>query len=569
MSLIKANAVQIGQSPTATQNFTLAVPSSPDGTIKLARGNAGATTQDVINVSNAGVVSFPQGLGNISNSTAIATGSTTARSLANRFADVVNVKDFGAVGDGVADDTAAIQAAFNFIPASGGEVIIPKGTYILSSTLNISNKPISIFGAGIGISILKWTGVGMVGQNGINYTNTAFQPFLMEDLSLKAFPNPSDITQVAGTALSFVYPSLETVLETTVKLSRVEIRAEISGGIQQGGWTTSVYAKDAGRFHAIACNFAGVKKLGIKGIYLATGFNAFFPVINNCDFTAFEDAIYSTGPSSPGGTVIESNNFTGCYRGITIETPTDLIQITSNYFQIYKYGIYAKARTSIITGNRVDGVDEPFSIHAPSDLFGVQIDGTGSGPYDGGIISNNNFGRVSTEPMDGIILNGSAVGTSVTGNTVGTTSGYGTSLRYGIFLLNGATRNTVKDNNGIATTILVYDGSTGNIVKDNNVQTGSGMYPITGAIPYLASGAFGQTLNNICYLTQPSATNVTNITNGFDGQTITIVAGDSNSTIIGGGSTIILKTATFAMSGNNTLTLIYDGNVWREISRTP
>ncbi len=37
MSLIKANAVQVGQSPTATQNFTLAVPSSPDGTIKLTR----------------------------------------------------------------------------------------------------------------------------------------------------------------------------------------------------------------------------------------------------------------------------------------------------------------------------------------------------------------------------------------------------------------------------------------------------------------------------------------------------------------------------------------------------
>ncbi len=45
MSLIKANAVQVGQSPTATQNFTLAVPSSPDGTIKLARGNAGYCIQ--------------------------------------------------------------------------------------------------------------------------------------------------------------------------------------------------------------------------------------------------------------------------------------------------------------------------------------------------------------------------------------------------------------------------------------------------------------------------------------------------------------------------------------------
>jgi hypothetical protein len=76
MSLIKANAVQVGQSPTATQNFTLAVPSSPDGTIKLARGNAGATTQDVLSVDASGNVSINgislgKGGGNISSNTAI------------------------------------------------------------------------------------------------------------------------------------------------------------------------------------------------------------------------------------------------------------------------------------------------------------------------------------------------------------------------------------------------------------------------------------------------------------------------------------------------------------------
>ena len=56
MSVLKTNNVQIGQSTTATQNFTLSVPATPDGTIKLARGNQGATTQDVLAVDASGNV---------------------------------------------------------------------------------------------------------------------------------------------------------------------------------------------------------------------------------------------------------------------------------------------------------------------------------------------------------------------------------------------------------------------------------------------------------------------------------------------------------------------------------
>jgi hypothetical protein len=57
MSLLKSNSVQIGQSTTGTNNFTLSVPSSPDGTIKLARGNSGATTADILTVASNGKVS--------------------------------------------------------------------------------------------------------------------------------------------------------------------------------------------------------------------------------------------------------------------------------------------------------------------------------------------------------------------------------------------------------------------------------------------------------------------------------------------------------------------------------
>ena len=40
----------------------------------------------------------------------------------------INVKDFGAIGDGVSDDTDAIQSAIHFCPP-GGRVMVPEGTY--------------------------------------------------------------------------------------------------------------------------------------------------------------------------------------------------------------------------------------------------------------------------------------------------------------------------------------------------------------------------------------------------------------------------------------------------------
>lgn len=55
MSVVKSNAHQVGQSATAANNFTLYQPSTPDGTVRLGVGNAGATTADVITASSTGV----------------------------------------------------------------------------------------------------------------------------------------------------------------------------------------------------------------------------------------------------------------------------------------------------------------------------------------------------------------------------------------------------------------------------------------------------------------------------------------------------------------------------------
>lgn len=61
--------------------------------------------------------------------------------------DAVSVKDFGAKGDGVADDTAAIQSAINSTSSGANTVYFPKGVYLITSTITVPYK-VKLVGAG-------------------------------------------------------------------------------------------------------------------------------------------------------------------------------------------------------------------------------------------------------------------------------------------------------------------------------------------------------------------------------------------------------------------------------------
>ena len=63
-----------------------------------------------------------------------------AAQVANLANEVVSVKDFGAVGDGVTDDTSAIQAAIDSTQVTGGSLFFPQGTYNITEELRVDYR---------------------------------------------------------------------------------------------------------------------------------------------------------------------------------------------------------------------------------------------------------------------------------------------------------------------------------------------------------------------------------------------------------------------------------------------
>ena len=60
-----------------------------------------------------------------------ALASTYVPPTRTRGTAIRSVKSYGAVGNGIHDDTAAFQAAINSLPSSGGTVTVPAGTYLI------------------------------------------------------------------------------------------------------------------------------------------------------------------------------------------------------------------------------------------------------------------------------------------------------------------------------------------------------------------------------------------------------------------------------------------------------
>jgi hypothetical protein len=82
-----------------------------------------------------------------------------ARTAQDKARETVSVKDFGAVGDGVTDDTAAIQAAIDAQITSKAELYWPHGSYLVGSALYLPDSTSNPY------TKIVWRGGGSVSGN--------------------------------------------------------------------------------------------------------------------------------------------------------------------------------------------------------------------------------------------------------------------------------------------------------------------------------------------------------------------------------------------------------------------
>jgi hypothetical protein len=151
----------------------------------------------------------------------------------------VDVRDFGAVGDGTANDAPAIQAAINALGAAGGTVNLGPRTYRLNSAITISNNSVRLQGAGFAEGGNPgdgtWLTVASTAFTPITFTGVASRGSGVHDIAVRQTHGAAQNASWAPTAYDFFFKVVDC-------LGGVDFDNVMLSGINKG-----IYCDNSGR----------------------------------------------------------------------------------------------------------------------------------------------------------------------------------------------------------------------------------------------------------------------------------------------------------------------------------
>ena len=232
-----------------------------------------------------------------------------------QYAGMINVTDHGAVGDGSADDTIAVQAAFSAVPSGGGTVYFPPGVYRLTDTTLVRRSGTKIVGAGQNASILSVAEADAYSNPPLpNATIPAI--FQLNSISNTTGNEGNEITDVTIDGLTFRGPTtvaastmkaINTVTSRRVRIRNCHFTLFGNETIWPSGpspYTNDEWVIENNSF--LTCWHSG-STLGAASVI--TGNGADWTIANNI----FRDCYASIGPAgggptTPGGTFAVTGN---------------------------------------------------------------------------------------------------------------------------------------------------------------------------------------------------------------------------------------------------------------------
>lgn len=285
----------------------------------------------------------------------------------------VSVRDFGAIGDGVADDTDPIQAALN----SGESVYIPQGTYLITSALLLNTTRQMVRGAGQQSVLLTTTDIETM------YTNSQVAQITLADLR---FLNtvPENITGPTHFQVHFGPATSSTDIRDC------DFRTALTGHVVRTTHHAGVWFEGANLNNVWDCTFNQAHILmGSTDSTIRGGFVYSFSFQYAIQIASAGEVLVDAVRGILGGPD------KGC---IWIPKPSYINKIVNNYFGgSYKF---------MNTGNGITA-DQPEMLQIIGNTF-HEIDGVGihlTTPCRGNVISANSFwaGNAKQNDSTGLI----------------------------------------------------------------------------------------------------------------------------------------------------------------------